>query len=156
MAKNSVSGVKENPKLCKRALSDGRISLHLSYYLGYQKSPKLDNDGNQVFKDGKPLFTITHERRKRELKLYLLQKPKTPEEREANRETLLLAQRIRGEEEQALLNDTMGYRLDTFKSANFLAFFEAYINDYTKADIRNVRSAFEYEGRSGQLSRFGY
>ena len=149
MTKKSVVRVKENPKLGQRTISNGRISLFLEYYLGYDKVPVLDESGNQAYypegtpKAGQPITRIVHNRRKKELKLYLTEKPKTAEERERNKETLLLARKIRQDEEQALLNDTMGYRIDTYKSANFITFFETYISDYTKADIRNVRSALE-------------
>lgn len=136
---------KENPKLMQRPLKDGRIALYLEYYLGRTQVPKTDKDGQPILypdgykKAGQPIYTIKHNRRKKELKLYLLAKPRTPEDRENNRETLALAQRIRHEEEQALLNDTMGYRLNTYKHANIIAFFETYIADYTKKDIRNVQ-----------------
>ena len=34
---------KQNPKLEKRTLSDGRISLYLNYYLGREETPVLDD-----------------------------------------------------------------------------------------------------------------
>ena len=40
---------KENPKLEQNALSDGRISLYLEYYLGREETPVLDENGNSVF-----------------------------------------------------------------------------------------------------------
>ena len=49
---------------------------------------------------GKPMYRVHHERKKEELKLYLIAKPRTPEEREQNRETLLLAEKVRQEREQ--------------------------------------------------------
>ena len=139
---------KENPKLMQRPLKDGRIALYLEYYLGRTQEPKTDANGQPLYypegfkKAGQPIYKIKHDRRKKELKLYLTAKPRTPEERESNRETLLLAQKIRHDEEQALLNDVMGYRLNTYKNANIISFFETYIADYTKRDIRNVVSSF--------------
>ncbi len=147
MAKK-VNRVKENPKIMQRPLKDGRIALYLEYYFGRTQEQKRDANGQPMFyqegfkKAGQPIYIIKHDRRKKELKLYLVDKPRTPEERESNRETLLLAQKIRQKEQDALLNDVMGYRLNTYKDANIISFFETYIADYTKKDIRNVESSF--------------
>ena len=144
MAKQ-VNRVKENPKIMERPLKDGRIALYLEYYFGRTQEQKRDAAGKPMFypegykKAGQPIYIIKHDRRKKELKLYLVDKPRTPEERENNRETLLLAQKIRQKEQDALLNDVMGYRLNTYKNANIISFFETYIADYTKTDIRNVQ-----------------
>lgn len=138
---------KENPKIQQRPLKDGRIALYLEYYLGRTQVPKTDSKGNPMYypegykKAGQPIYIVKHNRRKKELKLYLIEKPRTPEERERNKETYLLAQKIRREEEQALLSDTMGYRLNTYKNANIITFFETYIADYSKQDIRNIQLA---------------
>ena len=87
---------KENPKLEQNKLSDGRISLYLEYYLGREEKPVLDENGNQVYYDsgkmqGKPKFAVKHNRRKENLSLYLIDKPRTPAERQQNKETLELA-----------------------------------------------------------------
>jgi hypothetical protein len=99
--------VKENPKLEQNKLSDGRISLYLEFYLGREEKPVLDENGNQVYYEsgamtGKPKFQIKHNRRKENLSLYLLDKPRTAVERQQNKETLELATRIRAEREQEL------------------------------------------------------
>ena len=147
MAKNTVVRVKENPKLGQRALSDGRISLYLEYYRGYTKEPRLDASGHPVCypdnsdKAGLPMYTIRHIREKKNLKLYLTVKPKTAEERERNKETLLLAEKIRFEESQKLLEDVEGYRLKAAKNTDFIAFAEDYSEDYAKADKRVMKSA---------------
>ena len=83
---------KENPKLEQNKLSDGRISLYLEYYLGREEKPVLDENGNQVYYDsgkmqGKPKFAVKHNRRKENLSLYLIDKPRTPAERQQNKET---------------------------------------------------------------------
>ncbi len=90
---------------------------------------------------GKPMFIIKHERKKEELKLYLVTKPRTAEEREHNKETLRLAEIIRQEREQEHLNDVMGYRINTHKNDNIISFFDTYVEDYQKKDLRNVRLA---------------
>lgn len=73
---------KENPKLEQNKLSDGRISLYLEYYLGREEKPVLDANGNQVYYEdgkmqGKPKFSVKHNRRKENLNLYLMDKPRT-------------------------------------------------------------------------------
>ena len=146
MAKSGLK-VKQNPQLKKRELKGGRIALYLEYYYGRSQEPRLDENGQPMFypsgtkMEGKPMYIVKHERKKEELRLYLTDKPRTPEEREQNRETLLLAEKIRQEREQERLNDVMGYRINTHKNDNIIAFFETYLEDYTKKDKRNVTLA---------------
>ena len=114
-------------------LSDGRISLYLEYYLGREEKPVLDENGNQVYYDsgkmqGKPKFAVKHNRRKENLSLYLIDKPRTPAERQQNKETLELAMRIRAEREQEFKESMLGYRLKKDRAVNFLDYFQAYIN----------------------------
>ena len=138
--------VKENPKLEQNKLLDGRISLYLEYYLGREEKPVLDGNGNQVYYEsgamkGKPKFQIKHNRRKENLSLYLLDKPRTAVERQQNKETLALAMKIRTEREQELKESTRGYRLRKERNINFFDYFQSYINNYTKKDIRMVQIA---------------
>ena len=117
---------KENPKLEQNRLSDGRISLYLEYYLGREEKPVLDENGKMR---GKPKFAIKHHRRKENLSLYLIEKPRTPAERQQNKETLELAVKIRAEREQEFKESMLGYRLKKDRNVNFLDYFQAYIND---------------------------
>lgn len=137
---------KENPKLEQNKLSDGRISLYLEYYLGREEKPVLDENGNQVYYEdgkmkGKPKVSIKHNRRKENLSLYLIEKPRTPNERQQNKETLELAIKIRAEREQEFKESMLGYRLKKDRSINFLDYFQAYIDSYTKKDLRMVQIA---------------
>ena len=117
MAKNDVK-VTDNPKLKQKELSDGNFSLYLDFYLG-RVNGKVQ--------------------RKREfLGLTILASPRTPIERTTNKQTLELANRIRAEREQELKNDTKGYRLKKEVTINFLEYFENYIKDYNKKDIRMI------------------
>jgi site-specific recombinase XerD len=125
-----VQKTKENPKLEQNILNDGRVSLYLDYYLGYLKN--VDEH------TGKP--KIRHYRKKETLNLYLIQPARTQEEREKNRETLMLAESIRWEREQELKKDIHGYRLKV-KSMNFLDYFQSYIDKYTKKDIRVIQQS---------------
>ena len=138
--------IKENPKLEQKTLSDGRISLYLEYYLGREESPVLDENGNQIYYEsgamaGKPKFQVKHKRRKENLALYLMDKPRTAIDRQKNKETLELAVKIRAEREQEFKENTLGYRLKKDRSVDFLDFFQSYINSYTKKDKRMVQMA---------------
>ena len=142
-----LSKNKENPRLGTKALSDGRLSLYLEYYRGYEKKPILDEYGEQLFytqgvNEGKPMYKIVHHRSKEFLKLYLIDKPRTPIERQQNKETLALAEKIRFEREQQFLEDREGYRLKRETQINFLDYFQTYIDKYTKADVRMIRIAY--------------
>lgn len=146
MAKNGVK-VKQNPQLKQRDLAGGKIALYLEYYYGRTQEPRLDNSGKPMYYPegtkmaGKPMYIVKHERKKEELKLYLIAKPRTAEDREQNKETLQLAEKIRQEREQEHLSDVMGYRVNTHKNDNIVAFFDTYVEDYQKKDLRNVRLA---------------
>lgn len=123
----------DNPKLGAKILSDGRESLFLDYYFGYQMvySEKLDKQ-------------VAKKDRKREfLKLYLWQAPRTPIERQQNKETLELAKKIRFERGQELLESVEGYRLKKERNINFLEYFQSYIDKYTKKDIRMLDVALK-------------
>ena len=136
---------KDNPKLRERAISDGKKSLYLEYYISSTRTPKRDTQGNQMFyasgkMAGKPMYEIKHNRRKEELKLYLYAKPRTEEERAHNKNTLSLAQRIRNEREQERLSGEMGYRLQKGGN-NIMPYFDTYLEHYPLTDVRNIRLA---------------
>lgn len=136
---------KDNPKLRERAISDGKKSLYLEYYISSTRTPKMDAQGNQMFyatgkMAGKPMYEIKHHRRKEELKLYLYAKPRTAEEKVHNKNALTKAQQIRNEREQEFLTRTMGYSISR-NSDNLMPCFESYVETYTKQDIRNIRLA---------------
>ena len=122
----------DNPKLCARMLDDGRESLFLEYYFGYTMvySEKLDK------------MVARKERKKETLKLHLWTAPRTPLERQHNKETLELAKKIRFERAQELREQQEGYRLKRDCKVNFLEYFQTYIEQYTKKDIRMIQIAF--------------
>lgn len=81
-------------------LSDAWISLYLEYYLGRKERPVLDENGNPVLYEtgkmaGKPKVHIRFNRRKENLQLYLIARPRTPEERQQNKKILALATKNR-------------------------------------------------------------
>ena len=120
----------DNPKLGAKILSDGRESLFLDYYLGY----------NMVYDEAKDKKVARKERKREALKLYLWQAPRTPLERQQNKETLQLAKEIRHEREQELKEGTLGYRLKA-KEVNFFDFIQSYYDEYTKGDKRMIKAA---------------
>ena len=91
MAKNDMTTT-DNPKLMQKRLSDGNYSLYLDYYMGRMNitDPNTGETKSKV-------------QRKREfLKLTILASPRTPLERQQNKETYELARKIRLEREQEL------------------------------------------------------
>ncbi len=130
MAKNDIKAT-DNPKLKQKVLSDGNLSLYLDYYLG---RVKVTND-----KSGKEESKV--QRKRVFLHLTLLATPRTPIERQQNKETLELAKKIRYERGQELLESVEGYRLKKDRKINFLDYFQAYIDNYTKKDFRMVQLA---------------
>lgn len=90
----------DNPKLMGQELSDGRISLYLEAYLGYEQA---------VSKNGKTYKKI--KRYNERLGLYLWTAPRSRAERDENRVTLERAKVIRFERSQDLLSDRAGYRV---------------------------------------------
>ena len=114
MAKNDMTTT-DNPKLMQKRLSDGNYSLYLDYYMGRMNitDPNTGETKSKV-------------QRKREfLKLTILASPRTPLERQQNKETYELARKIRFEREQELKEGKLGYRLKA-KSINFFDFIKVY------------------------------
>ncbi len=141
-----VNKVKDNPKLKASKLSDGRLSLYLEYHLGSSRELITDESGNPIYYDsgamkGKPKYKIKHSRRKEVLKLYLIDNPRTSTDRNNNKEIMRIAEAIRFEKAQELLNEKEGYRLKKDKSVNFIDYFQDYINRYTKRDLRTLKMA---------------
>ncbi|MCD8292056.1 MAG: site-specific integrase [Prevotella sp.] len=123
----------DNPKIYAQPLSDGRISLYLMYYLGHEtkKNPKTGE------KTLKPI------RQKKTLKLFLYDNPRTPEEREHNKETAEIAKKLRYEGEQEYNLRETGHRIPKKKDTEFMQYFREYIDNYTKADTRNLKVAYK-------------
>ena len=121
----------DNPKLGAKVLSDGRESLFLDYYLGFKMS--ISNKSGREYKhvDNKRVY----------LSLYLWQAPRSPLERQHNKETLELAKKIRFERGQEFLENMEGYRLKKNKDVNFFDFIQAYYDSYTKGDKRMIKAA---------------
>lgn len=128
-------------------MSDGRASLILEYYLGRTESPVYDDDGNPVLytsgkMKGMPKYKIQHHRKKETLNLYVWISPRTAQERQMNKNTLQLAEKIRFEKEQEMLEDRKGYRLKKDKEQNFLRYFRNHRDN--EAFTMPVRKSYKY------------
>ena len=114
-----------NPRLLRKPVKQGKeYSLYLEYQMGYNHD------------------TGTSVRKKESLSHYVMASPRTVSERQQVKETIELAKKIRFEREQEFLENKEGYRLKKDKTLNFLDFYQAYIENYTKKDLRMVRIAY--------------
>ena len=135
-----------NPKLCQRVLADGEISLYLEFYRGRTESPRLNKEGEQMYYPegsklaGKPMMIVKHSRSKENLGLYLKANPRTPQERQQNKDTLTIAKEIRFKRSSEFMQDRYGYAV-TKKTENIISFFDEYVAGYKKKDLRNIRLA---------------
>lgn len=106
-----------NPRLLKKEVKGGtEYSLYLEYQLGYNR-----DNGTSI-------------RKKETLSLHLIANPRTPVERQQNKETLALAKKIQFERSQELLEDKEGYRLKKKDAVNLLDYFEQFTQTANVAD----------------------
>jgi site-specific recombinase XerD len=117
-------------------LQNGTISLYLDYYQGYSR----DGEGK-----------IKTRRKVEYLKKYLLENPKTPEDRIKNDEVLSLAQLIRNDRESDLQHNSAGMVAPFRKKSNFFDYCDAYEKQYLKKDIRMIKTAIkEFKAFTGE------
>src|SRR5690606_17587255 len=74
------------------------------------------------------------------LGLHLIASPKTSEERTANKDNQLLAERIRSERELQLSKNTQIVKASVQRKANFLSFLDEYTTLYPKKDARVIKA----------------
>lgn len=123
----------DNPKLGAKVLSDGRESLFLDYYFGFSMAISG--------KTGKEYKKVDSKREY--MSLYLWQAPRTPIERQQNKETLELAKKIRFERGQQLLELGEGYRLKKKQEeVDLLDYMKSYYEAYNKTDVREIYMAY--------------
>lgn len=102
-------GTGDNPKLMAQGLQDGRDSLYLEYYMGFDV---VESKNGTLYKKAN--------RKTERLNLFLWQAPRTSLERNENNETLRLAKQIRFERGQQLLEQGEGYRLKRIATSTSL------------------------------------
>lgn len=122
----------DNPKLSAKKLSDGRMSLYLEYYGGYrfEADPATGNETMKLI------------RSKKYLNLYIYENPRSIEERQHNKDVFEVAKQIRYESEQEYRQRETGHRIPKKNETNFLKYFEDYIDNYTKKDLRNLKLSY--------------
>lgn len=125
-------GTGDNPKLMAQGLQDGRDSLYLEYYMGFDI---VESKNGTLYKKAN--------RKTERLNLFLWQSPRNPIERAENNETLRLAKQIRFERGQQLLEQGEGYRLKKDNNINFLDWMWSYYEAYTKGDKRHIKRAHD-------------
>lgn len=123
-----------NPKLGAKLLSDGRASLFLDYYFGF----------TMVYSESQDKMVPKKQKRRESLNLYLYSNPRTPQQRQENKETLALADKIRRGKANAIEDEDKKEALKKKKvSINFLVFFQDYLDAYTKKDVRMIQIALQ-------------
>lgn len=93
-------------KLRVKKLTDGRKSLYLDFYPPIQHPDSGKNTRREF------------------LKLYLFDKPKTPIEKNQNKETLDLAENIRAKRQIEIQNGQYGFLSTKDYNANFISYFK--------------------------------
>lgn len=122
----------ENPKLGAKLLSDGRESLFLDFYFGF----------TMVYSSTQDKMVPKKQKRRESLNLYLWHCPRTPQQRQENKETLALADKIRRNRANDLAEPEKKVELQTKKAdVNFLDYVQEYIDSYSKADVRVIQMA---------------
>lgn len=115
-----ISPSSDNPRIGSRLVADGKESLFLDYYMG------LDENKKRI-------------RKREKMNLHIYSSPRTPDERNYNNQVMELAKRVRYEREQQMKEGMLDYYI---KDTNLHVAIRAYINNYTKADIRMIRMAY--------------
>lgn len=117
-------------KLRERKLANGKISLYLDIYSGtvadIDATGKIKYKGNRIRKS---------------LGLTIISKPKNKQEREANKRNMELAREMCKAEENRLQNQSnTGIKIIN-DDIDFYEFYEDYIEEYAKKDIRQIKRA---------------
>ncbi|HCY77493.1 MAG TPA: integrase [Ignavibacteriales bacterium] len=110
---------KDNVIIREKKLSNGNISLYLD-----------------IYRSGKRTYEF--------LKLYIKDKPLNHLEREENKETYQLAESIRTKRESELNHSEFGFIAPHRQNIDFITFYQEYLDNYTKKDIRMLKGSLEY------------
>jgi integrase len=110
---------KNNVVLREKTLANGNISLYLD-----------------IYRSGKRSYEF--------LKLYIIDKPQTPFDREENNKNYQLAENVRTKREEELNHEEFEFIAPHLKKTNFLAFFQDFLDNYNKKDDRMVKGSYEH------------
>lgn len=123
-----------NPKLGAKLLSDGRASLFLDFYFGF----------TMVYSERLDKMVPKKQKRREFLNLYIWQKPRTPQQRQENKDNIAVADTIRRKRANEIEEPEKKEAMKKKKtSVNFLAFFQEYLEAYTKKDVRMIQIALQ-------------
>ena len=103
----------------RKQTKDGSISLFLEIYKGTTTTP-----------EGK----VKNLRDYEYLNLYLTDKPKTPIDKQCNKETLELAEKIRNQRQSDIDNGNYGYTSQSKEKTNFVDYFKAQMEKRKQSD----------------------
>ena len=93
----------------KQTKDGGKISLYLEIYKGTTKTPDGKTKGLRDYKY---------------LDLYLIDKPRTPIDKQHNKDTLKLAESIKAKTELEIKNGQYGFASEFKKTTNFIDYFK--------------------------------
>ena len=114
----------------RKQTKTGKISLYLEFYKGVA----FNKDGKQ-----KPVREYEY------LELYLIDNPKTQTEKQANKETLKLAESIKAKRELEIKNGEYGFKTEFKQKANFIDYFQSVVEQKkTKGNLENWKSTLNY------------
>ena len=121
-----------NPKLGAKLLSDGRVSLFLDFYFGY----------TMVYSSTLDKMVPKKQKRREMLNIYILQKPRTPKERQEYKDGYELASRLR---EKRALEIAEPEKKEEMKKktskVNLLEYFQQFIDGERVADKAVLQGA---------------
>lgn len=109
---------KEPVRIREKKLKNGNLSLYLDYY-----------------QEGERQYEF--------LKLYILAKPKNALEKQSNQEVIELAQRIKAKRIEEALSGSLNLQSKNLSNTDFIKFYQAYIDTYTKKDKRTLEGSFK-------------
>jgi len=116
-------------KLRGKLQANGLVSLYLDYYFGTSK----DADGH-----------IKSNRKVEYLNIHLINEPRTPQEKQINKEQLELAMNIRARRESYLKHTGEGLPDPKIRKINFLDYYQRFLDEYPNKDVRLVKYSLKY------------
>ncbi|MGZ8191619.1 MAG: hypothetical protein ACXWTS_10385 [Methylococcaceae bacterium] len=112
----------------QRAMRGGKKSLRLVYYYGYTK----DETGK-----------IKHQRKIENLDLFIYEKPRTPEEKQHNKEALRLAEAIKSKRIVEAQSGKHGFSDNTKVKASFLNFFKKIMEEKQRSTSQSNAATWD-------------
>ena len=124
-----------NPKLGAKLLSDGRVSLFLDYYFGFV----------MVYSESQDKMVPKKQKRREMLNIYIVQKPRTPKERQENKNNLELANKLRDGRAMEITEPDKKEELKKKKvtNINLLTYFQDFVESERVTDKAVLKGALQ-------------